>query len=75
MIGVGILALIANIACLALISRSRGGGVHVKASYIFSANDVMNQELAGRVQRGADDRGEERTAFYSAVVHEGASIM
>lgn len=41
MLGVSLLALAANIACLLLISRHRQGGVHMRASYIFSANDVL----------------------------------
>lgn len=41
MIGISLLALLANISCLALISRHRQGGVHMRASYIFSANDVL----------------------------------
>jgi Co/Zn/Cd efflux system component len=41
MIGISLLALTANIACLALISRHRQGGIHMRASYIFSANDVL----------------------------------
>lgn len=41
MIGISLLALLANVACLALISRHRTGGVHMRASYIFSANDVL----------------------------------
>lgn len=41
MIGVGALALIANISCLVLIHRHRDGGAHMKASWIFSANDVI----------------------------------
>lgn len=41
MIGISMLALAANVACLALISRHREGGVHMRASYIFSANDVL----------------------------------
>ena len=41
MIGVSLLALAANVACLALVSRHRDGGVHMRASYIFSANDVL----------------------------------
>jgi len=38
---VGFLALSANIACLMLISRHREGGVHMRASWIFSTNDVI----------------------------------
>ena len=41
MIGVSALALAANVACLLLISRHRHAGVHMTASYIFSANDVI----------------------------------
>lgn len=41
MIGISLLALAANVACLLLISRHREGGVHMRASYIFSANDVL----------------------------------
>jgi len=41
MTGIGVLALLANVACLALIHRHRHGGVHMQASYIFSANDVL----------------------------------
>ncbi len=41
MLTVGILALCANVACLLLVSRHRQGGVHMRASYIFSANDVI----------------------------------
>ena len=38
---VGLVALAANVTCLALVSRHRAGGVHMRASYIFSANDVV----------------------------------
>jgi cation diffusion facilitator family transporter len=41
MIGVSLLALAANVGCLMLISRHRHQGVHMRASYIFSANDVL----------------------------------
>jgi Co/Zn/Cd efflux system component len=41
MMGVSLLALAANVACLVLIARHREGGVHMRASYIFSANDVL----------------------------------
>jgi hypothetical protein len=41
MMGISLLALAANVACLVLIARHREGGVHMKASYIFSANDVI----------------------------------
>jgi len=38
---VALLALAANVGCLLLISRHREGGVHMKASWIFSTNDVI----------------------------------
>lgn len=41
MMAIALLALIANTACLLLISRHREGGAHMKASWIFSANDVV----------------------------------
>jgi Co/Zn/Cd efflux system component len=41
MMSVALLALAANATCLALVGRHRHGGVHMKASYIFSANDVI----------------------------------
>lgn len=41
MVGVSLLALAANVACLLLVARHRDGGAHMRASYIFSANDVL----------------------------------
>lgn len=41
MISVGIVALIANIICLKLIEQHRHGEVHMRASWIFSKNDVI----------------------------------
>ena len=41
MAGVGVLALLVNVACLWLLLRQRGSGAHLKASLIFSANDVL----------------------------------
>jgi len=41
MVGVALLALLANVTCLLLIARHRHAGVHMRASYIFSANDVI----------------------------------
>ena len=36
-----LVALVANVLCLVLITQHREGGVHMKASWIFSANDVI----------------------------------
>ena len=41
MVGISLLALAANVACPVLIVRHRQGGVYMRASYIFSANDVL----------------------------------
>ena len=41
MVGIGALALLANLLCLVLVRRHRGGGVHMQASVIFSTNDTL----------------------------------
>ncbi len=41
MIGVGLIALVANVICLVLISKHRKGEIHMRASWIFSKNDVI----------------------------------
>lgn len=41
MVGVGMLALAANVTCLLLIAKHRFGEVHMRASWIFSVNDVL----------------------------------
>jgi Co/Zn/Cd efflux system component len=41
MMGVSLLALAANVTSLWLVARHRDGGVHMKASYICTANDVL----------------------------------
>ncbi len=41
MMGVGLVALIANVACLAMLAKHRKGEVHMRASWIFSKNDVI----------------------------------
>lgn len=41
MIGVALVALAANMTCVALLARHRKGGVHLKASWIFSTNDAI----------------------------------
>ena len=37
----GLIALVANVWCLILIAKKRNGGAHMRASWIFSANDVI----------------------------------
>lgn len=41
MIGVSLIALIANVICLSLIAKHRDGDIHMRASWIFSKNDVI----------------------------------
>ena len=41
MIGVALVALVANVSCVALLAKHREGGVHLKASWIFSTNDAL----------------------------------
>ena len=41
MVVISLVALAANALCLVLISRHREGGVHMRASWIFSRNDVI----------------------------------
>ena len=41
MMAFGLVALAANVLCLLLIAQHREGGAHMKASWIFSANDVI----------------------------------
>lgn len=41
MMGVSLVALTANVVCLCLIAKYRDGEVHMRASWIFSKNDVI----------------------------------
>lgn len=41
MIAIALLALVANLACLLLIASRRDAAVHMRASYLFTANDVL----------------------------------
>lgn len=41
MILVGLLALVANLSCVAILARHRGGGAHMRASWIFTTNDAL----------------------------------
>ena len=38
---VSLLALAANVACLFLLAKIRNGGVHIRATWIFTRNDVL----------------------------------
>ncbi|MEY3463708.1 MAG: hypothetical protein RLZZ468_1486 [Cyanobacteriota bacterium] len=41
MVAIGALALLANLVCLLLVRRHRQGGLHMRASVIFSTNDTL----------------------------------
>lgn len=41
MISIGFIALMANVSCLWLLAKHRKGEVHMRASWIFSKNDVI----------------------------------
>lgn len=41
MVLIGLVALAANVVCLKLIAKHRDGGIHMRASWIFSKNDVI----------------------------------
>lgn len=41
MIVMGLIALVANVTCMLLIQKHRHGEVHMRASWIFSTNDVL----------------------------------
>ena len=41
MVGIGLLALAANLTCVAILSRHRRGGAHMRASWIFTTNDAL----------------------------------
>jgi Co/Zn/Cd efflux system component len=41
MVSIGFVALVANVICLIMIFKVRNNGTHMKASMIFSANDVL----------------------------------
>jgi Co/Zn/Cd efflux system component len=41
MIGISLLALVANVICLMIINKHKEGEIHMRASWIFSKNDVI----------------------------------
>lgn len=51
MMGMGLAALAANVTCLVLVAGQKNAGAHMKASLIFSANDVIAN--AGVIAAGA----------------------
>lgn len=41
MVLVSVIALLANVVCVALLAKHRDGEVHMRASWVFSANDAL----------------------------------
>ncbi len=75
-IAVGTAALMANIYCLFLLSRHREAGVHMRASWIFSTNDVIANFgviISGLLVLALDNRYPDLVigAIISAVVIRG----
>ena len=75
-IAVGTAALMANIYCLFLLSRHREAGVHMRASWIFSTNDVIANFgviISGMLVLALDNRYPDLVigAIISAVVVRG----
>lgn len=75
-IAVGTAALMANIYCLFLLSRHREAGVHMRASWIFSTNDVianLGVIISGMLVLALDNRYPDLVigAIISAVVVRG----
>jgi Co/Zn/Cd efflux system component len=41
MMAIGVLALLANVTCMVVLAGHRSGGAHMRASWIFTTNDVL----------------------------------
>src|SRR3546814_15092660 len=67
MMAIAFVALIANTSCLLLISKHREGGAHMKASWIFSANDVV-------INLGAIGRASCRARVCTYVSHSDGAV-
>lgn len=80
MIGVGVIALIANIYCLKLIDKHKNGEVHMRASWIFSKNDIIANTgviIGGVLVWLLDSRWPDLVigAFISLVILNGARLI
>ncbi len=80
MIGMGFIALIANVACLMIIRNHKNDEVHMRASWIFSANDVianMGVIIAGVLVVWLDSRAPDLVigCIVSIVVLRGAWMI
>ncbi|MDO6840246.1 cation transporter [Paraglaciecola chathamensis] len=80
MIGMGFIALIANVTCLMIIRNHKNDEVHIRASWIFSANDVianMGVIIAGVLVVWLDSRAPDLVigCIVSIVVLRGAWMI
>jgi Co/Zn/Cd efflux system component len=80
MIGMGAVALVANVICLVIIRKQRNEEVHMRASWIFSANDVianLGVILAGVLVFWLDARWPDLVigVIVSCVVLRGAKMI
>ena len=80
MIGMGAVALVANVICLVIIRKQRNEEVHMRASWIFSANDVianLGVILAGVLVFRLDARWPDLVigVIVSCVVLRGAKMI
>ncbi len=77
MMGVSVVALAVNVTSLLLVARHREGGVHMKATYICTANDVLANLgviVAGALVAGTGSRVPDLVigAVIASVVFQGA---
>ena len=80
MMAMGAVALIANVICLVIIRKQRNEEVHMRASWIFSANDVianLGVIFAGVLVFWLDSRGPDLVigVIVSCVVLRGAKMI
>ncbi len=81
MILVGCVALIANVICLRLISKHKDGEVHMRASWVFSKNDVIANVgiiFGGVLVYALDSRFPDLViglAISALVIHGGVHIV
>jgi len=81
MIAISVVALAANATCLKLLSKHRDGGVHMRASWIFSRSDVIANAgviLAGVLVAVTSSRWPDLvvgTLIAAVVLHGGRAIL
>ena len=80
MIVTGMIAFIANVTCLILLAKHRSGEVHMRASWIFSTNDVIANAgviLSGLIVMWSGSRIPDLAigAVVSAIVIRGGCVI